>query len=46
MPIKDAMDNLGTMQPFKSMGRPRIVMLPWLLSGKLIVIVLLQAECF
>jgi hypothetical protein len=43
MPIKDAIDILGTMCPVKATGRPGIVMLQrcvdstWLLSGKFIV---------
>ena len=52
MPIKDAIDNLGTIRPVKTVGRPGIVMshrcvdLTWLPSGKLIVDCLVSGRMF
>ncbi len=52
MPIKDAINNLGTMCPVKTMGRPGIVMsqrcvdLIWLPSGKFIVNCFVAGQTF
>jgi hypothetical protein len=52
MPIKDAINNLGTMCPVKTMGRPGIVMLQrcanltWLLSSKFIVNCIVAGQMF
>ncbi len=52
MPIKDGINNLGTMWPVKTMGRPGIVMLhrcvdlTWLPSGKLIVNCFVAGQMF
>jgi hypothetical protein len=52
MPINNAINNLGTMCPVKTMGRPGIVMLhrcvdlTWLPSGKLIVNCVVPCQMF
>jgi hypothetical protein len=52
MPIKDAIDNLGTIRPVKTMGRPGIVMshrcvdLTWLPSGKMIINCFIAGQMF
>jgi hypothetical protein len=52
MPIKDAINNLGTMCPVKTMGRPGIVMwqrcvdLIWLLSGRFTINCFVAGQMF